>query len=293
VTVPITIIAGYLGSGKTTLINRILSSHQSMRDIAVLVNDFGQVNIDAQLIRSVSPDSKVYALQNGCVCCSIENDLATTLDRVKQTATRHVLIEASGIGQPVKLRNQCNYPGFVAGTCWVMVDAINFTQKAQDKYVGSLVKEQVATADALIISKRDRAPEFQITSTRPVYQVDDPELMATLLAYPRAQRNDNASDTHTEFATRTLSLPLTSPQALSQFVKRLPDFVERVKGVVATDEGNLLVQRAGTTLDLQPTLDPQTGLVLIFPALLTTELEQFLRHHAPQSVHGFLPDALR
>lgn len=290
-TIPITIIAGYLGSGKTTLINRILSTTQSMQGIAVLVNDFGQINIDAQLIRSVNPQGKVYGLQNGCVCCSIEDDLAATLDQIKHTAAHHILLEASGVARPAKLRNQCNYPGYSTSTCWVVVDALNFTQKSQDKYVGNLIKEQVASADALIISKRDEAPEFQISSVQPQYEVQDPCLVQALWEQPTAQDRENLTGTHTQFATHTLRFKSVSADELRLFVTALPGFVERVKGVVKTEAGNQFVQRAGAALDVQTTLDAPSGLVLIFPAALTGELAQHLRRHAPQFVHESPPDA--
>ena len=75
ITVPITIVGGYLGAGKTTLINRVLNHAGDLNGLAVLVNDFGDVNIDAELVRDNSPDGQIIGLSNGCVCCSILDDL--------------------------------------------------------------------------------------------------------------------------------------------------------------------------------------------------------------------------
>jgi G3E family GTPase len=77
--VPITILTGFLGSGKTTLLNRILNSDHGLR-VAVLVNDFGAINIDAELVVGVEDD--VVSLANGCVCCTIRDDLVETVLRV-------------------------------------------------------------------------------------------------------------------------------------------------------------------------------------------------------------------
>ena len=78
--VPITLISGYLGAGKTTLINKLLSHPALPQDTAVLVNDFGDINIDESLIRSASADGTVIGLSNGCICCSISDDLSKALD---------------------------------------------------------------------------------------------------------------------------------------------------------------------------------------------------------------------
>jgi G3E family GTPase len=100
--VPITILTGFLGSGKTTLLNRILNGDHGLR-VAVLVNDFGAINIDAELVVGVEGD--VISLANGCVCCSIRSDL---LDAVKGALDRpeqpeYMLLEASGVADPAGL----------------------------------------------------------------------------------------------------------------------------------------------------------------------------------------------
>ncbi len=97
--VPLTILTGFLGAGKTTLLNRILASDHGLR-IAVLVNDFGSVNIDAELIVGVEDD--MMSLTNGCVCCEIRDDLIDALDRVLSASVRpdYLALEASGVADP-------------------------------------------------------------------------------------------------------------------------------------------------------------------------------------------------
>ena len=115
---PVLLLTGYLGSGKTTLLNRILSNQKGIR-FAVIVNDIGEVNIDASLIQKggvVSQnDDSLIALQNGCICCSLKMDLVAQLhDLAAQKAYDYIVIEASGICEPVPIaQTLCSYPEMV------------------------------------------------------------------------------------------------------------------------------------------------------------------------------------
>ena len=112
-TVPITLITGYLGSGKTTLINHILKNAKNHK-IAVIVNDIGEVNIDADLIASggvvSGKDDSLVALSNGCICCTLKKDLVDQLaDLVNSRNFDYILIEASGICEPVPIAQTITY----------------------------------------------------------------------------------------------------------------------------------------------------------------------------------------
>ena len=112
-TLPITLITGYLGSGKTTLINHILRNAKDHK-IAVIVNDIGEINIDADLIENdgvvSSQDDNLVALSNGCICCTLKKDLINQLaDLVNMRKFDHILIEASGICEPVPIAQTICY----------------------------------------------------------------------------------------------------------------------------------------------------------------------------------------
>ena len=112
-TVPITLITGYLGSGKTTLINHILKNANG-KHMAVIVNDLGEINIDAELIQKggvvSSQDDNLVSLQNGCICCTLKKDLINQLaDLVNSQKFDHILIEASGICEPVPIAQTIQY----------------------------------------------------------------------------------------------------------------------------------------------------------------------------------------
>lgn len=100
--VPLTILTGFLGAGKTTLLNRMLAGDHGLR-VAVLVNDFGAINIDAELAVGVEED--MISLANGCVCCQIRDDLVEAVDRVLALAERPelVILEASGVADPASI----------------------------------------------------------------------------------------------------------------------------------------------------------------------------------------------
>ena len=116
--IPVLLLTGYLGSGKTTLFNRILTNNKGIR-FAVIVNDIGEVNIDASLIQQggvVSQnDDSLVALQNGCICCSLKMDLISQLhDLVAQKAYDYIVIEASGICEPAPIaQTLCSYAQMV------------------------------------------------------------------------------------------------------------------------------------------------------------------------------------
>ena len=114
-TTPVLLLTGYLGSGKTTLVNRILTNKRGIK-FAVIVNDIGEVNIDADLILKGGvvdqKDDSLMALQNGCICCTLKMDLVGQLrDITNMERFDYIVIEASGICEPAPIaQTSCSYP---------------------------------------------------------------------------------------------------------------------------------------------------------------------------------------
>ncbi|MBL8340006.1 MAG: GTP-binding protein [Rubrivivax sp.] len=156
---PAVVIGGYLGAGKTTLVNHVLreeAARPAGRRIAVLVNDFGEISIDADLIQGA--DGEVLSLPGGCVCCSFGADLVGTLAHVlrRAPAPQVVLIECSGVGLPAAVaRTAALVPGLAVQGCVVVADAAAVRQQAADRYVGDTVHRQLHEADLLLLTRLD------------------------------------------------------------------------------------------------------------------------------------------
>lgn len=152
---PVTIVGGYLGAGKTTLINHLLR-HAGGRRLAIVVNDFGDIAIDADLIEARSADT--ISIAGGCVCCSIGSDLLQTLERLRgaPVAFDQVLIETSGVALPRSVRAAVSLAaGFDVAATIVLADAATIVRQACDRYVGDTVLAQLAAADLLVLTKCD------------------------------------------------------------------------------------------------------------------------------------------
>jgi G3E family GTPase len=162
--IPVTILGGYLGAGKTTLINHVLSHTHGVR-VAVLVNDFGAVNIDASLISSRAEDT--ITLSNGCVCCTIQDDLGAAIDTQlrRDQPPQHILIEASGVAEPARmLRYVESWPGLSRHAVVCVVDVETIRERATDKFVGRVVRRQIGSADLLILNKTDLADAASLSA---------------------------------------------------------------------------------------------------------------------------------
>ncbi len=153
--IPVTIVGGYLGAGKTTLVNHLLR-HAQGRRIAVLVNDFGDIPIDADLIES--RDGNVMNLAGGCVCCSVGSDLVGALMALPgwPQPPDHCLVETSGVALPGAVaRTLTLVQGVRLDGVVVLADAETVRARAVDRYVGDTVRGQLRDADLVLLNKLD------------------------------------------------------------------------------------------------------------------------------------------
>ncbi len=152
---PLTILSGYLGAGKTTLVNHLLRNANGRR-LVVLVNDFGELPIDADLIES--RDGDTLNLANGCACCSMGGDLFNALVDVLDRTPRpdHLLIEASGVADPARIANiALAEPDLKLDAIISLVDAETFEALIEDPLVGETVMQQIKTSDIILLNKLD------------------------------------------------------------------------------------------------------------------------------------------
>lgn len=165
---PVTLIAGYLGAGKTTVVNHILSDQHGRR-ICVLVNDFGEIALDEDLIENRSGDT--IALSNGCMCCTIGNDFYDAIDRILRMSPRpeHLVIETSGVSDPFNVGQiALAEPEMELRGVVVVVDAVNFETVLSDALLGDTLRNQLATAGLVLITKSDVAPDGALERLRAV-----------------------------------------------------------------------------------------------------------------------------
>lgn len=175
---PLTILGGYLGAGKTTLINRLLAGEHDKR-LTILVNDFGAINIDADLIAEHAGDT--ISLANGCACCQLQDDVLAQLQSLAAAEEKpdHILIEASGAGEPARLA----YLGYgikglhLAGV-YVVVAADTLAARRKDKFTGRLVQRQIAQADFCLLTKTDLTGDDGATAYRLLTEMTEAPIAA-------------------------------------------------------------------------------------------------------------------
>lgn len=164
--IPLTVIGGYLGAGKTTLVNRLLRQANGRR-LAVLVNEFGDLPIDADLIEA--RDGDMISIAGGCVCCSFGGDLVSGLIDLAalDPPPDHVLLEASGVALPRQIAQSVGLlAGYRLDAVVVLADAETLASQAVDAYVGDTIQAQLAAADLVLLNKTDLAGETARAAAR-------------------------------------------------------------------------------------------------------------------------------
>lgn len=165
---PITVLTGFLGAGKTTLLNHILSGNHGLR-IAVLVNDFGSINIDADLVAGVEASGDIISLANGCICCSMRDDMLTAVERITERPEQpqYIILEASGVADPSKIAFTFINAGLRER---VRLDSILCLVDASQVFAVpeqmELKIRQIAYSDMLVLSKTDLVSRDEVGRIR-------------------------------------------------------------------------------------------------------------------------------
>lgn len=287
--IPLTVLGGFLGAGKTTVLNHLLSAPHGLR-LMVLVNDFGAVNIDASLIRGVSDDG-VVSLRNGCVCCSMGGELMNTLMRIEKQASHidGLIIEGSGVSDPRKIAQIGMLgEGFALRGIITVVDAAAILEQSRDPYIGDTVRQQIRHAHVILLNKIDlvdAAARREVVSwlaenaaAVPVYMGEQGRYDWSLLLQDLVPEGGSATagawsgggalrpqDAHPVYRTCSFQYEAAyDRQRLTDLFEALDRAVLRAKGVVRIDGQRQLAHYVrGQALSLQDT-DITIGDVLVF-----------------------------
>ena len=272
---PLTTISGYLGAGKTTLVNRLLAAPHGLA-VTVLVNDFGAVALDDALV--AARDGDVVTLANGCMCCQLGGALYDTLDRIlvmRREGRRidHLVVETSGVADPEVIAALARAePELAAGHTVVLVDAVNWAATLRDPRLADTLVRQAAAATVLVATKGDLAggqavaelvPQLnEIAPGRPVLRGGrDADL-----AFEALLATDMVPADPTAVAARPLSgahrpgglyeswswqgEARVGREALEELLKRDDLGAWRIKGVVDTPDGPVVAHRAGAQVEI-------------------------------------------
>lgn len=251
--IPFTVLGGFLGAGKTTLLNHLLR-HPGGERIAVLVNDFGDVSIDADLVSG--RDGDTLALSNGCICCGLASGFVEALPALlrRRPLPDRVLVEASGVADPRRVAQYGTLPGFRLDAVVVLADAERIEAQIGDARIGPQVMAQLHGADLVVLSKADLVDGADLAGLRTrlaarlpaarILEAREGRIAPALVlgagaepppaAAPAAEGDAPSAPAPAPlFETRSLVFgePLAR-EAVERFVASLPRDVIRAKGIL-------------------------------------------------------------
>ena len=257
-----TVIGGFLGAGKTSLVNRVLADAGDVR-FAVLVNDFGALNIDQDLIER--RDSRIMQLSNGCICCSLAGGLVDAMVTLMTYRDRidHILIEASGVSYPGRIMDFARIdPDLRPGLTLVLIDAASLPKHMDDPRLAEVIAAQMNDADLFMLTKTDIASRddtararTHLATTQPrtpvlVARADDSDVIAMLLADNGLSTTDTAPSTDHQPHGDFVSVALTAVGAVDERAFRdacatFSGALVRGKGFVRFASGTHVWQQSG------------------------------------------------
>lgn len=295
----VNLLFGFLGSGKTTLVRRILAERGGGEPMAVIVNEFGEVGVDGDIIAGKSVD--LVELTSGCLCCTLRGSLMTAVEELRERAgVEHIVVEATGVASPGDMLEDLAESNvrqeLEVGPVVTVIDAPKFTRLKE--MLGNFYEEQVENADVLVLNKIDLASAADLETAEAAVRAINPdavllfseqgdtdlaqlldgpgsELYAQVLAdLGHATPHDHGHDHGHDHDHGHSHAPATSfvldadgdfgGEALAQAFASLPDNVWRVKGFLRVDGRSSLLQYTMGQLDITAADErPRAYLVVI------------------------------
>lgn len=275
---PITVIGGYLGSGKTTMVNHLLRNANGLR-LAVLVNEFGELAIDEDLIEA--EDDDIISIAGGCVCCSFGSDLTGALLEMAQLdpPPDHLLIESSGVAIPSAIASSVSLlDGFHTDGIVILADAETVQANAQSKYMSDTVLRQITDANIIVLNKTDLVDDAARGATLDWLKTQNPDVriveaqqgvvppqavLASFLGRPTPAGHHHQLDNF-ETSTLTPEHPV-DVEALAIKLASKDYGLIRAKGFATSPSGQkMLIQVVGNRWDISDAPDHMTdGIVCL------------------------------
>ena len=302
-----TVVGGYLGSGKTTLVNHLLAT--TRRRLGVVVNDFGSLAVDAHLLAAAAePSGGVLELANGCVCCSLADGMVGVLDELTARRPRldQIVVEASGVADPGRLAQWGHSPGLRLDAVIVLAAADTVASHLADPLLADTLHGQLASADLVGLTKVDlvdaaerrRAERLvaECAPGRPLVDVLDGRLPLDAAPLPAGplpagvappETGGGGAAHATAHATVTVEWPGAIDRArLESTLAGLPDEVVRVKGWAHLDDGEVVVvQKVGRRLRLHPAAPDAPA----SSSLVVIAVGRVVEPEARRALHGLVP----
>ncbi|WP_087717559.1 CobW family GTP-binding protein [Salinicola salarius] len=269
--IPVIVVAGYLGAGKTTWLNAHLRDGVTPGTL-VLVNDFGTINVDAELIDYAG--ERLLKLSSGCLCCSLSDELGTQLSRIGRwpEPPAALIIETSGVARPRRIADMIRVARrFRLERIVTLVDLASLAQRLDDGRVASLVEEQIASADTLSLNRGDALDSdardrlmARIQALNPVATVTGGASRPGARPQPTTaqpvtvRRTDERDPDWQRFA---IDLPPSvTRRSLETLLTRHAEGLARAKGILRADGRHYVFQWSGGRAEWTPTAPrPSTG----------------------------------
>lgn len=290
--VPLTVITGFLGAGKTTYLNGLIRQGLP-RNSLIVVNDFGDINIDAELIDY--QDDRILRLSNGCICCTLGGTLAEQLAQALRWQPRPgaLYIEASGVAEPARIADIARVSRqlhLAAVVC--LVDASQITRHAQDRYTAEVWRAQISACDQLIINRlpapdsgeyaqalatlrtvNPRATQALVDGPRTLPVASAPELAGTRLRHMPPAPGTGANAWGSVSLNYAAAIDAT---ALERLLHEYADVVLRAKGILARLDrsGSQVLQLSGRSINWLPALRASAGNYLVCIGIKGARFEQ-------------------
>ena len=274
---PVTVLSGYLGAGKTTLVNAMLRQANGRR-LAIMVNEFGDLAIDADLIEAEGDD--LIALAGGCVCCSYGDDLIAALGQMAAMVPPpdHIILEASGVALPAASASSLGLmPDIEVAGIVVLADVAQIEGQLANEYIGDTVVRQLKAADLVVLTKGDIVGQGQVTQAQQavtthcgdaaIIEATQGKLPLEMVLHPTrvavlevGSAHGNASGLSTQVDTPEGRI---DAESYARALAERPDVI-RAKGHVQTVDGLQIIQVVGRQWEVRkaPHLAP-VGVVVI------------------------------